>query len=296
MEHAPAPLPLILDCDNTLGVPGCDVDDGLTLLYLLGQPSVQLLGVTCSYGNSTQEIVYRNTLRLLREWGRTDIPVLRGAEAGAPRQSEAADFLAVRAAEHPGSLWILATGAMTNLLGAQERSPAFFSQLAGVSLMGGVTGPLLVGGRPMGELNLSCDPQASLAVLTRPAAVRVAAAQNCLDSFFPGEEVRSFLAGWDSPAVRSLREPLDNWLALYRREWGLDGFVNWDMLAAVQLACPELAALSPVSISPTPDSLSSGQLMGGGPPCTVQLPRILQPKAYRQHVYAAFRAARIVSS
>ena len=31
-------VPLILDCDNTMGVPGRDVDDGLALLYLLGSP------------------------------------------------------------------------------------------------------------------------------------------------------------------------------------------------------------------------------------------------------------------
>ena len=27
---------VIFDCDNTLGVKDCDVDDGLALLYLLG--------------------------------------------------------------------------------------------------------------------------------------------------------------------------------------------------------------------------------------------------------------------
>ena len=58
-------VPLILDCDNTMGVPGRDVDDGLALLYLLGSPQVELLAVTCSFGNSTQEVVYRNTLDLL---------------------------------------------------------------------------------------------------------------------------------------------------------------------------------------------------------------------------------------
>ncbi|MFR1167120.1 MAG: hypothetical protein ACLSDQ_05635 [Adlercreutzia equolifaciens] len=29
---------IILDFDNTMGVRGCDVDDGLALLYLLGNP------------------------------------------------------------------------------------------------------------------------------------------------------------------------------------------------------------------------------------------------------------------
>lgn len=27
---------LLFDCDNTMGIPDCDIDDGLCLLYLLG--------------------------------------------------------------------------------------------------------------------------------------------------------------------------------------------------------------------------------------------------------------------
>lgn len=74
-------LGLIMDCDCTMGVPGCDVDDSLALLYVLDCPEAELLGVTCSFGNNTQDTVYRNTKRLLKEWGREDIPVLWGADS-----------------------------------------------------------------------------------------------------------------------------------------------------------------------------------------------------------------------
>ena len=62
-------LRLIMDCDCTMGVPGCDVDDSLALLYVLDCPEAELLGVTCSFGNNTQDTIYRNTKRLLKEWG-----------------------------------------------------------------------------------------------------------------------------------------------------------------------------------------------------------------------------------
>ena len=62
-------LRLIMDCDCTMGVPGCDVDDSLALLYVLDCPEAEMLGVTCSFGNNTQDTVYRNTKRLLKEWG-----------------------------------------------------------------------------------------------------------------------------------------------------------------------------------------------------------------------------------
>ena len=37
---------IIFDCDNTFGVRNCDVDDGLALLYLMGEPAAQPCGIT----------------------------------------------------------------------------------------------------------------------------------------------------------------------------------------------------------------------------------------------------------
>lgn len=95
-------LGLIMDCDCTMGVPGCDVDDSLALLYVLDCPEAELLGVTCSFGNNTQDTVYRNTKRLLKEWGREDIPVLWGADSPKERRSEAAEFMSAAARELGG--------------------------------------------------------------------------------------------------------------------------------------------------------------------------------------------------
>lgn len=41
---------IIHDCDCTFGINGCDVDDGLALLYLLGDPEAEVLGVTTTMG------------------------------------------------------------------------------------------------------------------------------------------------------------------------------------------------------------------------------------------------------
>ena len=142
-------VPVILDCDNTFGVPGCDVDDGLALLYLLGSPEVDLLGVTCTYGNNSHDTVYENTCRLLSEWGRDDIPVLRGAHSAADRRSEASVFLAEAARKHRDALCVIAIGSMTNLLGAAESDHQFFNNVHTFSLMGGLTQSLYVGGHIM---------------------------------------------------------------------------------------------------------------------------------------------------
>ena len=107
---------IVFDCDNTFGVPEKPVDDGLALIYLLGKPQVQLLGVTTTFGNSTVDVVYSNTKNMLKDLGRADIPVLKGSSSKSNRTSEAAEFLVDQANRYPGNLKILAVGAMTNLM------------------------------------------------------------------------------------------------------------------------------------------------------------------------------------
>ena len=286
-------VPLILDCDNTMGVPGRDVDDGLALLYLLGSPQVELLAVTCSFGNSTQEVVYRNTLDLLARWGREDIPVLRGADGPAHRASPAAEFLAEAARKWAGALRLLVTGSATNLLGAWAADRGFFDNVSAISLMGGVTGPLVVGGRPMAELNFSVDPEAALAVLSRGKNVAVATAQNCLDSYFPAGELRQRLAESHTPAARFLPQVLEDWFQVYERDWNLQGFINWDVMAAAQLLRPDLFSGGERIITPTAASLGTGQLLADGPPLRARLPRIRDREVYRRHVYDVILSALI---
>lgn len=60
---------IIFDCDNTFGLIDRDVDDGLTLLYLLGAPHVELLGVTLTYGNGSIEEVNKMTKEMKEQLG-----------------------------------------------------------------------------------------------------------------------------------------------------------------------------------------------------------------------------------
>ena len=58
--------------------------------------------------------------------------------------------------------------------------------------MGGITETLVVGNRIMDELNLSCDPQATLAAFDaahRGARIVVVTATNCLPAHFTLEDL-----------------------------------------------------------------------------------------------------------
>lgn len=49
---------LLIDAD-------CGVDDAQAIMIALGAPNVEVLGITCCYGNSALENTCRNTLRVL---------------------------------------------------------------------------------------------------------------------------------------------------------------------------------------------------------------------------------------
>ena len=86
---------IIFDCDSTVGLPGKPMDDALALLYLLGRPAeAEVLGITCTFGNGSAKEVVTSTTALLQEIGRTDIPLLPGANRDEDPCSPAARFIA----------------------------------------------------------------------------------------------------------------------------------------------------------------------------------------------------------
>jgi pyrimidine-specific ribonucleoside hydrolase len=66
-------IPLIIDTD-----PG--VDDAFAIALAARSAEVDLQGLTTVFGNVALDLTTRNALRLLAHLGRTDVPVVRGAE------------------------------------------------------------------------------------------------------------------------------------------------------------------------------------------------------------------------
>ena len=179
---------IIHDCDCTFGINGCDVDDGLALLYLLGDPEAEVLGVTTTYGNNVLEKVYPNTVKFLKDINRAEIPVFKGGAFAGDVENEASYYLAKMAKEHAGELELLVTGSVTNLYGAYKHNPDFFKQVKQIVLMGGITEPLIFAKKQMDELNFSCDPLATFTTLTSETEVAVITGNNCLKVLFTREE------------------------------------------------------------------------------------------------------------
>ena len=288
---------VLYDCDNTMGLPRKEIDDGLALLYLLGRPDVTLLGVTTTFGNGTAQEAYAQTERMLRALGRADIPLFRGADRRGAPPTAAAHFLAAAAAAHPGQVTLLATGPLGNLHAAARVDPGFWGHLKQVACMGGYLRPLRIGYRNVAELNLSADPQASFAVLNAPlhpalgiaCPVTLMNAQVCLQAPFGWPDLRQ-LRGWD----RRTRRVVRNWLLAFGLYCGVPRFYLWDLLPAVYISHPGLFDQNPVWVHPTVADLEKGRLVLAreGPGARVNMPtRILDRERFRAALFAAWAQA-----
>jgi inosine-uridine nucleoside N-ribohydrolase len=247
---------IIFDCDNTLGIPLKEVDDGLTLLYLLGIPELDLLGITTTFGNGCIDQVYPQTLQLVKQLD-VDIPVLKGE--GQPDQSPdtpAARFLIEAANQYPGEITLLATGPLGNLRAASQLDPDFFHKLKAIHLMGGYLEPVKLGYRNLQELNLSANPTAANTVLNAPCPVTVFSAQACLDAPYRFKDIRN-ANFW--PA--RLKWTMFQWLLAFGLFTGEFVFYLWDLLPAVYLTKPDLFNVKDFTIGLSLQDLKTGMLV-----------------------------------
>jgi len=172
-------IKIILDTDIA-----DDIDDAIALSFALGSPEFELLGVTTVYGDV--ETRARVARKLLRAWGRDEVPVVPGWERPfqfdwhegtepepcsqreavaddhepVDRSRTAPDFIAETVRRRPGEVHVLTIGSMTNVAAALCADPSLAGQIPGVVSLAGYRPPRLA--EP--EWNVRYDPLAASAV------------------------------------------------------------------------------------------------------------------------------------
>ena len=284
---------IIFDCDSTVGLPGKPMDDALALLYLLGRPDeAEILGITCTFANGTEDEVYRSTSALLREIGRTDIPLLCGAESGQDPRTEAARFIVDTINARPGEVSLVAIGSLTNLYGAYLLDNSLFEKVKEIVLMGGYTGPVIYHGISLDELNFSVNPEAAACVLTHGKNISILTGNNTLEpSYLPKEEfLEKMHAGSD--AARYIGHKCGYRFDVQGNRYGNPISYCWDVVATVYLLHPELFQDQPTHCAIKAHALKAGWLAPVDEPfpgsVQLNLPRVKDMAAYRQEMYAGW--------
>ncbi|XP_075706429.1 uncharacterized protein LOC142740892 isoform X2 [Rhinoderma darwinii] len=191
----------------------CGVDDAQALMMALAAPEVEVLGITCCFGNTTIDHVCRNVLRVLQVCNRMEIPVFRGAsnsllgeinqeyshfggdglgDAEDPNspgleylQKEDAVHALIRIInQYEDQINLVALGPLTNLALAVKMDPSLPKKLNKLYIMGGnIEGR---GNRTAcAEFNFYLDPEAAYIVTNEFSCPMFIAAlefirENCL--------------------------------------------------------------------------------------------------------------------
>ncbi len=241
MTHGAAPRCVLLDTDI-----GTDVDDCLALALILASPEVTLAAVTTVYGDA--RLRGRMVLKLLalrHAWRRgvSDVPVAAGAEKpllGRPpvywgghegqgllapgdedlqsSEEHAVDLIVRTVMAHPREITLIAIGPLTNVALALLKEPRLATNLAGLTVMGGVVGGAGALHLPWVEHNFRCDPEAAQIVLASGAPIRIVLLDVTTQVRIRPEDTARIRAAGD-PFHRAIADQIDLYSRYQQRGW-----------------------------------------------------------------------------
>ncbi|MCA9883557.1 MAG: nucleoside hydrolase [Anaerolineae bacterium] len=180
--------PLILDTDI-----GTDIDDLLALAFILNSTEVDLLGITCVYGDVN--VRAQIALTALKHYGR-DVPVYLGAELPLLRLRDiywgghegegivdqgvaplpvtegfGPSYIIETVRANPGQVHVAAIGPLTNIAIALQQAPDIAEKVASFVIMGGVVRGNDGLHLPIAEHNIICDVHAAHVVFASGAPI-----------------------------------------------------------------------------------------------------------------------------
>lgn len=163
----PARAKIVLDTDI-----GTDIDDAWALGYVLKSPSLELLGVTISDGDTAERA--KLACKLLARLGRTDVPVAIGRRTPAipadridyqfawaedfrdyvPVATPAVEFLADVIRRNPNQITLVAVGPLHNVGDLVRLHPDLVPLVKRLVLMSGSIGASAYSATPVAEWNV----------------------------------------------------------------------------------------------------------------------------------------------
>lgn len=247
---------IIIDTD-----PG--IDDAQALCYAMAHPQLELLALTCIYGNVAVDLATQNALRLCELTKSTAI-VAQGAasplvidphpvadfvhgkngfgnvELAKPsRQADsrsAAELIVDLIRQHPGQVSLLPIGPLTNIALALQLAPDIVELVDEVVIMGGA---IDVPGNvsPFAEANIWNDPHAAQQVLSANWPITLHGLDVTHQVIFTLDYLDS-LAKLSPQCGGFLRDASRFYADFYRQRNGFNGCCPHDLLAVYYAANP----------------------------------------------------------
>ena len=271
---------LILDVDT-------GIDDALAIAYALASPELDLIGVTCTYGNVEVDQAVRNSLAILELFGRTDVPVYAGPQredfevmeisqfihgvngigeaklydaSRAAEQQSAVDFMVQSVHRYGDDLVIVPVGPLTTVAAAAEADENFASRAHIVCMGGALTVPGNV--TPCAEANINQDPEAADFVFRQGEDITMIGLDVTLQTLLTTVETKQWRA-LRTTGGEFLAEATDYYIKAYETTSPhLGGCGLHDPLAVAVAADPSLVDTLAINLKVDTEGETRGRTIG----------------------------------
>ncbi|MGM0212507.1 nucleoside hydrolase [Enterococcus sp. AZ109] len=277
-------MKLILDLDT-------GIDDALALTYALGQPDVDLIGVTTTFGNVTIDQAIKNTLNLLSLLKREEVPVFKGSsfpwgtsdyhttedlhrvhgvngignvelpESSKEVQQQAAiDFILQSAEVFGEELIIVTAGPLTNLAEAIKKNPTAMKKVGKIVMMAGaltIPGNLSL----FAEANVLNDPLAAKFVLESNISFTMIGLDVTLQTMIDYQDIKQ----WQAIPTKAAKAITEMTTYYYTNEYSGEEFGGalHDPLAVAAAIQPALLTqVLPINLTVETEEPSIGRTIG----------------------------------
>ncbi len=255
------------DTDMMIGCPERaprEVDDGVTLIMALRQPSVEIVGISLITVIDYGERVTHQLLKWYNQTGK-DIPVYKGSDSANDVGVENDATRALTSALEKEKLTILAIGPLTNIATVLQHRPDLAAQIEEIAFCIGRTKGLEfrpgLGELPVGDYNFEKDVESMRIALETDIPLMFSGFE-CSSSVFLGPvDIDRLAEGTEGD--KWVYDQLMPWIERGHKLFNSEGFIPYDTTVLGYLTHPEYFKYYddiPVQINVRPnDSLINGR-------------------------------------
>ena len=253
-----------IDTDTSVAPGGHELDDGLALVQAFNSPELDVRGVSAVFGNAPLADTYPIAQEVVRRFGSAGLEVHEGAAASDQLGEETPATRAMAEALRRERLTLMAIGPVTNVATLLMNHAELTSQIEEVIAVAGrrpgqrFTVGDRAGARVLRDLNFELDADGFQVLLDADVPIVLAPFEISSKVLFTRDDAARFSSGPDT--LQWFVQPVNDWLDLWERQFGVAGFHPFDTLAVAYLTSSEWVRCEtlPVEIRNLPDDTWSG--------------------------------------